>query len=272
MTYSVIILTQDSGLQVSSVKSVGPSGPTQSLYFCVNQGTDDGLDGVYRLGLTTGSYSQLYTDRVVQSIAINGDDIYLSTGDGPFWILKSGIGLTQTPEPVYTASNVVWDMYPDFLAGELRFTEDHLVRSIPLSGGTAVTLATFSYWMRELTVDPLTGDIWSHAQEHNLHMLVRLDQTMSWSASVVIATYSYIGGLAWSNTTSTPLFTCGLNSAGVYSLSGPTAVPVTVDMPWALTYSAWKSLTVGDSGDLFLGSLRYGTGETASYITRLIPS
>jgi hypothetical protein len=272
MTYSVIILTQDSGLQVSSVKSVGPSGPTQSLYFCVNQGTDDGLDGVYRLGLTTGSYSQLYTDRVVQSIAINGDDIYLSTGDGPFWILKSGIGLTQTPEPVYTASNVVWDMSPDLSAGELRFTEDHLVRSLPLGGGTAVTLATFSYWMRELAVDPTTGDVWAHAQDPDLHVLVRLEQALSWSASVVFATYSYIGGLAWSPTNSAPVFTCGLNSGGIYSLSGPTAITVPVDPAWASTYSAWKSLSVGDSGDIFLGSLRFGTGETASYVARLLPA
>jgi len=271
MTYSLVVLTQDSGLQVSSVRSVGPSGPTQSLYFCVNQGTDDGLDGVYRLGLTTGSYSQLYTDRVVQSVAIDGEDIYLSTGDGPFWILKSGIGLTQTPEPVYTASKVVWDLAPDFSAGELRFTEDHLVRSIPLGGGTAVTLATFSYWMRELTVDPTTGDIWSHAQEHDLHMLVRLDQALSWSASVVIATTSYIGGLVWSGTHSGPLFTCGLNSAGIYSMSGPTAVSVPVESPWASTYSAWKSITIGDSGDIILGSLVFGTGETASYVARLIP-
>lgn len=272
MAYSLTILTQDGGLQISSVRSVGPSGPTQSLYFCVNQGVDGGLDGVYRLGLTTGSYSQLYSDRVVQSIVAHGDDLYLATGDGPFWILLGGIGLTSTPVAVYTASNVMWDMAVDMSAGELRFTEEHLVRSIPLGGGAAATLATFSYWMRELAVDPSTGDVWAHAQDpEDLHMLVRLDQADSWSASVAFATYSYIGGLAWSATHSAPMFTCGLNSAGIYSLSGPTAIPVAVDLPWAITYSAWKSLSVGDSGDLFLGSLRFGTGETASYLARLVP-
>jgi hypothetical protein len=270
-TYATYLLTGDPGLQVSSVRSVGPSGPTQSVYFCVNQGVNDGVDGVYRLGLTTGSYSQLYGGRLVQSIEVWGDTMFLSTGDGPYLILSGDRGLTSSLDAAHTASNVVWGMSVDGAAGQLRFTEEFLVRSLPLGGGTATTLATFSYWIREVAVDPSTGDIWAHAQDPDYHMIVRLDQADSWSASVAFATSSYIGGLGWSATHSAPVFTCGLNSWGVFSLSGATALPLSLDLPWASTYSAWKSLSVGESGDIFLGSLVFGTGETASHIARLVP-
>ena len=268
-SYTLTTLSQDPEMHVPSARFYGPTGPTASLFFCVNQGY--GLAGVYTLGLTTGSYSRVFSAATPQAVAMDGQASYISTGQEPYEVLYGADGLTGSHQVIHSSTAMVWDLAVDAAAGQLRFTEEYLVRTLPLTGGSPSTLATFSYWMRELAVDPSTGDIWAHAQDIGGHYLLRMQDLSPWTYSVALATSSYIGGLAWSATHSGLVFTCGLSAAGVYSLSGGTATPVSISPASAMTYSAWKAIAAADSGDLFLASLTFGTGETASQIAWLRP-
>jgi hypothetical protein len=269
-TYSVAVISQDDRWMVTRM---GHHAPDDTLHMCVNQGTTEGLDGMYVYGLSSGTYSRAFSGRLAQAARRDSAGAYyIMVASEPYELIRAELGPSPSQLSLASPEVLAWDLALDEAAQEVRYTERHLVRSVPMAGGTAVTVATFSEWLREIAVDQATGDIWLHSQDPAQHYVVRLDAAQGWSASTVFATTSYIGSVEWSATHSSLWLTCGLNSAGIYALSGPTATPLPLDPGWPATYSAWKALAISQDGRPYLASLVFGTGETASYIVGLSAS